>query len=70
MQWGQDSACHSIMDRYNSVMKNSDLNADALRRIEAIVFDCTIAYDRRLVMIQDILYQLQAMQDARCETDA
>ena len=43
----------------------TDINTEALRRIEEIVFDCTIAYDRRLVMIQDILYQLQAMQDAR-----
>ena len=51
-------------------MNSSELNTEALRRIEAIVFDCTIAYDKRLVMIQDILYQLQAMQDARCETDA
>ena len=45
-------------------MSNSDLNTEALRRIEATVFDCTIPHDKRIVMIQDIMFQLEVMQDA------
>ena len=45
-------------------MNSSDLNTEALRRIEATVFDCTIPHDKRIVMIQDTIYQLIEMQCA------
>ena len=48
----------------SSIMNSSDLNVEALRRIEATVFDCTIPHDKRIVMIQDTIYQLIEMQSA------
>ena len=45
-------------------MNSSDLNVEALRRIEAVVFDCTIPHDKRIIMVQDTLYQLMEMQSA------
>ena len=47
----------------------SNLNLEALRRIEDVAFDHTQAYDRRLIAIQGILHELNAMMDAQSEED-
>ena len=47
----------------------SNLNTEALRCIENIVHDEQVAYDRRIIAIQGILHELNAMQDVRSEED-
>ena len=47
----------------------SNLNAEAIRRIDEVVFDCTIPIEKRLLMVQDTLYILQEMQSHQSEED-